>query len=213
MYFCQDVDLLAWEPGAFLDAAFAHQAILKDAAGTLTGAALSFGSATLDAVNAGMVAQAALADDSLTQLLEVVSITDAANAVVSALRGRSTEPPIAALVGGSVKVTVVSFRPQIAAVGDELLALVGVPADRDDADPSCADLTGFRLATIYGTLAAIYRTLAQASSATNITYSKLGFYEGLYRGARRAIAATVDRDGDGVPETRVHAGVATLRRA
>jgi hypothetical protein len=212
MYFCNDVDLMAWEPGIFLEASFAHQAIVKEAAGTLTGTALAMSAATLGDVASGMVASVETADGTLTQLLEVVNVADASHATVSALRGRGSEAALAPLTGGSVKVTVVSFRPQIAAVGDGLLALMGIESGRDSADPSLCDTSGFGHATVFGVLAAVFRTLATASTATNLTYSKLGFYEGLYRGARRAIAATVDRDGDGVPETRRRTDVGKLVR-
>ncbi len=211
MYFCNDVDVMAWEPSIFFEASFGHQAIVK-AAGTLTGTALTVAAGTLVGVEAGMVATVETADSSLTQLLEVVSVTDSAHAVLSALRGRGTEAPLAPLAGGAVQVTVVSFRPQIAAVGDGLLAMVGVQSDRDAADPGIADTSGFRFATVFGVLCAVYRTLADAKSATNLTYSKLGFYEGLYRGARRAIAATVDDDGDGLPETLRRAAVGEMVR-
>jgi hypothetical protein len=213
MYFCSDVDLMAWEPAIFFESAYAHQALVKEAVGTLTGTALTVPAASLGNVAAGMVATVETADGSLTQLLEVVAVADGGHATLSALRGRGGETPLAPLAGGSVKVTVVSFRPQIAAVGDGLLAMIGVESGRDSEDPGIADTSGFRHATIFGVLAAVYRTLAAAQAASNITYSKLGFYEGLYRGARRAIAATVDRDGDGVPETPVAADVGALTRA
>jgi hypothetical protein len=212
MYFCNDVDLMAWEPAIFFESAFAHQALVKAAVGTLTGTALTVPAASLGNVAPGMVAAVETADGSLTQLLEVVAVTDASHATLSALRGRGSEAPLPPLAGGSVKVTVVSFRPQIAAVGDGLLAMIGVESGRDSEEPGLADTSGFRHATVFGVLAAVYRTLAAAQAASTITYSKLGFYEGLYRGARRAIAATVDRDGDGVPETAA-AGVSALSRA
>jgi hypothetical protein len=213
MYFCSDVDLMAWEPGIFLEPAFGHQAIVKEAVGTLSGTALTVPGASLGNVAAGMVAAVETADGSLTQLLEVAAVADASHATLSALRGRGTEAALPPLMGGSVKVTVVSFRPQIAAVGDELLALVGIESGREREDPGLCDTSGFRHATVFGVLAAAYRTLADAETATNLTYSKLGFYEGLYRGARRAIAATVDRDGDGVPETPRQAGIGDLVRS
>src|SRR6185369_2317751 len=106
--------------------------------------------------------------DSLTQLLEITAIADSTHATVSALRGRASESAVVPLTGGAVKVTVIIFRPQIAAVGDALLALVGVACDRDSgAAPVYSDLSGFKPAAIFGTLAAIYRTLVEAKHATN----------------------------------------------
>jgi hypothetical protein len=214
MYFCDDVELMAWEPGVFVQTAFAHQMLVKNAAGTLTDTALVLSSGSLANVVPGMVAQVTLADGSLTQLLEVVAVADGTHATVSALRGRSSEAAISPLTGGSVKVTVVTFQPQIAAVGDALLGLVGIASDRDtEPMPASAGLCGFKAAAIFGTLAAIYRTLVETESATNITFSKRTFYEGLAQAARLTLGATVDRDGDGVPETRRWSGVHVLERA
>jgi hypothetical protein len=198
MYFCKDVDLMGWEPGIFGEAAFAHQALVKNAAGTIAGTALTMGSAVLGSVAAGMVAAGmvaavALSDDSLVQLLEVVSVGDASHAVVSALRGRSAEPAVVALVGGSVKVTVMSFVPQIAAVGDELLAAIGVASDRDtEPEFETRDLRGFREACVVGVLAMVFRTLSTDAGATAAMLAKRDFYAGAYAAAKRGIAGRVE---------------------
>jgi hypothetical protein len=213
MDFCHDAELLAWEPGVFLESAFAHQALVKEVAGTVTGTALVMAATSLGNVVSGMVAQVTLADGSLTQLAEIASATDSTHAVISALRGRSSESAIPPLTQGPVKVTVISFRPQISAVGDSLLSLVGVASDRDsEASPTYSDASGFKPAAIFGTLAAIYRTLVETHSASSVTFSKKAFYEGLFNAARQTIAATVDQDGDGIPETRVQSAAHTLER-
>jgi hypothetical protein len=159
------------------------------------------------------VAQVTTADGSLSQLLEVVAVADATHATLSSLRGRNSESTLPPLTGGSVKVSVLSFHPQIAAVGDQLLALVGIASDRSsEPAPASANLAGFRLATVFGVLAAIYRTLADTSAATNLTFAKKTFYEQLAHAARRAISASVDTDGDGVPDARVRADAPALVR-
>ena len=99
-------------------------------------------------------------------------------------------------------------------MGDDLLSLIGVASDRGtDPAPAYACLLGFKPAAIFGTLAAIYRTLADTKAATNVIYNKRAFYEGLAQASRQTLGATVDRDGDGVPETRVLSGVHMLTRA
>jgi len=214
MYFCDDVDLFPWEPGIFLETAFAHQAIVHKASGTLTGTALVMGSAVLGQVSPGMIAAVTLADDSLTQLLEVVSVPDSTHATVSALRGRAAEDAIPAFAGGSVKVTVVTFRPQIAAVGDALMALLGIASDRNtEPTPAYEKLGGFRMAATFATLAAVYRHLADGTAPNSTAYAKKSFYELLAHSSRRAIAATIDLDGDGIPETLRRADVPELTRA
>lgn len=213
MYFCEDLDLLPWEPSLFLESAFAHQHLLQKAAATLAGTALVTADPLLAHVQPGMVAIVTVADDSLTQLLEVVAVADSTHATVSALRGRAAEAPLPPLAGGNVQVSVLTFRPQIAAVGDELLALLGISSDRSgEPAPATASLAGFRIATVFGTLAVLFRTLAGATNPSSLTLSKRNFYDGLAKAARRAIAGTLDLNGDGVPETPRHTALPTLER-
>ncbi|MCL2648129.1 MAG: hypothetical protein FWD61_14145 [Phycisphaerales bacterium] len=216
MYFCEDAELLAWEPGIFSDeggGAFVHQAVIREAAGALTGTGLVMGSGVLGAVLPGMVMQVSLADGTMSQLTEVVSVEDSSHATISALRGRSTEAAVAPLVSGAVKVTVVTFRPQIAAVGDSLLELVGVSSGRgNEASPKFGGTAGFRAAAVFGTLAAVYRALAATENASNIVLSKRAFYEGLAQASRQTISALVDANGDGVPEKWVWGAVKELQR-
>jgi len=213
MYFCEDAELLAWEPGIFSEEAFEHQAVIRDAVGTLTGTQLVMGGNVLGAVVPGMVMKVSLANGTLSQLTEVVSVEDASHATISALRGRSTEAAVVPLVSGGVKVTVVTFRPQIGAVGDGLLGLVGVASDRgSEALPKFGGTSGFRPAAVFGTLAAVYRALAAAENASNVVLSKRTFYEGLAMASRQTISALVDANGDGVPEKWVWGAVKELQR-
>jgi hypothetical protein len=193
MYFCDDVDLMVWEPGIFSAGgadAFAHQALLKNAAATLTGTALTTETDLLGALAPGMVLLAE--GGGVSQLLEVTAVADARHATVSALRGRADETPLPGLVSGSVTVTLVSFRPQIAAVGDELLALVGVISNRGDAGETVAQPRGFRTACVLGTLAAIFRVLAAAPDAPAGDAAKREFYEKAYADVRRSVRGTID---------------------
>jgi len=120
---------------------------------------------------------------------------------------------VALLVGGSVKVTVVSFRPQIGAVGDGLLAQLGVGSDRHtEADKVVGGLLGFRTACVFGVLAAVFRTLLSVEGESAANKAKLLFYGKLFEGARRGISGMVDEDGDGVAERREEAGVSRLVR-
>ena len=193
MYFCDDVDLMVWEPGIYAASAFAHQALVKASAGTLTATALVTAAGVLDAVLPGMVVMAD--GGGLSQLLEVVAVADSAHATVSALRGRADEAAAPGLVCGSVTVTVVSFRPQIAAIGDELLALLGVASDRADAGVAVERPRGFRMACVFGTLAAIFRILAAADGATAAEAAKRDFYEKTYADVRRGVRGKVhDRE-------------------
>jgi len=213
MYFCNDVDLLPWEPALFFESTFAHQRLVHDAPGTLTGNALVMSSAVLGPIAPGMVAAVTLADDSLTQLLEITAVADTTHATVSSLRGRNDEGLIPPLTGGSVKVTITSFRPQVAAVGDELLALVGIASDREtDPTPGATNLAGFRTAATFATLAALFRTLAATTNATTLTLSKLNFYDRLASGTRHAISVSIDTNNDSLSDSVRRADTLSLQR-
>ncbi len=193
MYFCNDVDLMVWEPGIFGETDFGHQMVVRQSAGTLTGNALAMAGAVLEGVLPGMVGQIVLADNSLTQLLEVVLVADASHATVSGLRGRADSDLVPPLVGGAVNVSVMTFRAQIAAVGDELLGLVGVESDRDE-DPAetLADLRGFRTAAVMGTLAAVFRAVSTDAEVSAAMLAKRDFYFKTYLALRRRMEARVN---------------------
>ena len=160
-----------------------------------------------------MVARLVTEGGVLTQLAEIVSIDGPGQATVSALRGRSADPAIPPLAQNAVKVTITSFRPQIGAAGDGLLALVGVRCDRgSEPSPAVADLAGFGPACGFAALAAIFHTLGEEPHAANLVFSKQAFYDGLAGAARQTLSATVDRDGDGLPETRVYSGCSAATR-
>ena len=58
--------------------------------------------------------------------------------------------------------TVVTVRPQIGEVGDALLGAIGVASDRDNGPAvATADLSGFRMASVFGVLAVVYRALVR----------------------------------------------------
>ena len=207
-FFCSDADLLAWEPSVFLETVFVHQSLLREATVTLAGTALTVSGASLVAAGVlpGMVAQLTTADGSFTQLAEIVSLESPTAATVSALRARHSEPAIPPLTQGTLKLTIISFRPQIVATGAALLAHVGITSEGDTTSPAYADLAGFAPTCAFATLAALFRTLTENKHATNLTFTKHDFYAGLAQAARQTLAATIDQDGDGVPETRITAG-------
>jgi hypothetical protein len=190
MYFCDDVDLMVWEPGIFGASSFGHQALVKNAAGTLAGTALSMEAGVLGAVVPGMVMM--VEGSGLAQLLEVTAVADASHVTVSSLRGRADEGAVPGLVSGAVTVTVVSFRPQIAAIGDELLALIGVASGRGEAGETVEEARGFRMACVFGVLAAVFRVLAAAEGAGAVEGAKRDYYERTYADVRRGVRGVVD---------------------
>jgi hypothetical protein len=204
--FCADQDLLGWESGIFGDAGVAHLALVKDADATLSGGTLLTAAAVLGGAEPGMVAVLRQGSgETLVTTYAVITTNLAANqASVSVLRSAGEDPAVPAM-SGAVKVTIVSFHPVIAAVGDELLALLGIePRMLTEA----STVMGLKTATIFGTLAALFRAIGPSAAADK----KLALYTRMFQLARRAVGGWVDADGDGVAERRVCAGIAVMER-
>jgi hypothetical protein len=205
--FCEDRDLAVWEPTAFTEPAVAPLALVRGAAATVAGTAVTTAGAALGAVAPGMVAVIRKgAGDAAVEAVTVVTAVAAADAMsVSVLRAPGEPPAGPPGVDGDATVTVVSFRALIAAVGDEVLALLGVAPG---ALGGASQVLGLKAAVVFGALAAVYRAAGPSARAD----AKLALYTRYYQIARRAIAGAVDADGDGVAETPVGAAVTTWER-
>jgi hypothetical protein len=203
--FCDDRDLLVWEAGIFSEPGMAHLALLSEAEVNVAGTALTSAGAILSKIAAGMVGvlkEGAGSPPKSTAVVftEVVSST-AATVSVPRVAG---DDPAAPWIQGDVKLSVVSFRPVIEAVGREVVALLGLEGQ----SAGMENVLGLRPAAIFGTLAAIYRAIGPSADSDK----KLALYTRLYQIARRAIAGMVDLDGDGHAETLVFAGTTALER-
>lgn len=216
MGYCEDVDLMVLEPGIFVEPALASMRLMQGVSGVVSGTTLTIsgGSFVAAGVSGGMVAALTTADNATTVMVEVVAVTDGATATVSVVRARDADAAVGPVVGGAVKVTVVSFRAQIAAVGDELRGLVGVGTDRASGTtvPAMKELTDFRMAAAFGTLAMVYRMMSSVTNPSATVLSKMTVYGQAYGALRRSLKAKVDLDHDGVPETVVRSGVRRLER-
>ena len=84
-----------------------------------------------------------------------------------------------------------SLREELKQYG-ELLALLGVTSTREDAGITVERPRGFRMACVFGALAAIYRILAAADGATAAEAAQRDFYEKTYADVRRGVRGKVD---------------------
>ena len=211
---CSEADLLILEPGLLGMAELRDCLRLREAAGTLAGTTLTLTGAswTSAGASAGMGVRVTSADGTVVLTGEITAVADATHATVSAFRVRGSDPAVALAVSGSVSVTVMSFGPQIAGVGDDLLALVGASHDRDAPEPALEETSGFRSAAIYGTLAALFRMAVVPVLTSKEVVVKEKLYQAAYLTLRRSLVARVDLDGDGVVDSVVRSGVRTLER-
>ena len=219
MLFCNDVDLLHWEPAILKDAAFASQVI---ASGTGDMAANVFTATTgpdftTQSVEPGQVLVLAGA---IAGCFPVTEVLGAAQLRVSPLYAElfpeDGAPPASLVVGAATGLTyaVRSFWAQRKVVSDLLAQSVGiVPGTRDETDLAILNPTALRNACVLGTLQMIYGAIAAAAPEPAHFGVRAELYERLYRRALRQAQVDLDTDGDGRPNVRRSPGVITLTRA
>lgn len=211
---CEDADLLAVEPGVFTAPAFVGQKLLSDVSAVVSGTTVTISGASFATagVAAGMVATLSTLDEVTVGAWEIVAVNSGTTATLSVPRAYRDDAAAPPGVSGSLRLTVVSYRPQIMAVSAELLAGLGVNASRDGADRAYEAGVLCRSAAVVGALAAVYAAMAPAELSIQQRSVKRDHYQAAFKALRQAMVARVDMDGDGTVETTVHRGVRTLTR-
>lgn len=211
MNFSTDRDLLALEPGVFLDVPFAAQQRVSVSDGVLTGTTLTSAEADFEAaqVESGHVVL-------INRLAhEVIERVDAGTLTVSLLRARATGPAIPGAEGTGLSVKVRSFAAQAALVHDELLRLLGIDPDDPEAvldEDAVVSLSMMAQLEALGTLERVY-TGAAALVGDNETVSrKAQHYRRRFREALAQATVLIDTDGDGRANERRHFGLVRLLR-
>ncbi len=204
MQLCTDIDLLAFEPWLFRDAAFAAQ-VLSSGNGNLDGTSFvrTGGSFVDDHVGADCVIT--LTGD-LTGCYPIVAAVNATSLVVSTLyEGLFPDigEPVASDVGSGSNLSFVvrTFAPQRRIVSQVILGAAGVGGD----DPSVSAgnmlvTPAIRHAAALGTLQLIYSALAAASDNPAELSLRADYYERQYRRALSRLRVQFDTNGDGVAD-------------
>ncbi|MFT3785270.1 MAG: hypothetical protein QM770_03775 [Tepidisphaeraceae bacterium] len=206
MIYCNDSDLLAWEPNLAAEASFAAQTLLQQDV-TLDGSTLILsgdGPSFDDSrVRAGHIA---VLGGSMPGCFPIIALTTASRAVISrshellpaagaATPENAASFAVAVGTGTGIPLAVRTFAPQRMVVSEVLRRLAGVDETRGETLLNTASL---KRPAVLGTLQMIYNALAAAGgdgAAELIVRAEL--YERLYRRSLRNVVVEIDTDGDG----------------
>src|SRR5690348_6050683 len=199
MTFCNDIDLLHWEPNILKDAAFVSQTLISGS-GDLTGTVFTIGSGSFNAAH--VTADGAIVlGGSILGTFPILSVDSATQLTISVLydglypaAGDPTASPITTASG--VDYAIRTFWPQRRVMSELLLQAAGLDPT-DDAADSIINPQSLKRACTLGTLHMIYSALAAAAEDPKNLNARVSLYETLYRRALRNAKVEIDADGDG----------------
>jgi hypothetical protein len=215
MIFCNDVDLLAWEPDVLKDAAFASQALATgtgDLAGT-TFTVTTGGALGAQAVEAGNVI---VLTGTVAGCFPIVGVTGDTTLELTVLHedpfpDTGTATPVSPGAATGLTFVIRTFWAQRKVVSELLEQSVGlVPGTPEAAGATILNPQALRRVCALGTLQMIYSALSAVSPDTGNYSVRADLYERLYRRAMRQAQVDLDLNGDGSPDVRRSPGL--LRR-
>lgn len=220
--FTTDRDLIILEPRLFFDISWTAQKLLDSASGgsiNSGGDTLTLAGAAFDALGIGAGFIALIGTNPVTPL-EVVARLSATTLQVSRLRASESDALIPAASGSSLKVVIHTFRPQLGVIHSQLLRLVGIEPGSPSLSagggtPGEADITNpraFALAEALGALHLIFASAAALVGMDSPLWIKAQMYRDRFRAERSRLAAEIDLNGDGEPDTTRRANVLQLTR-
>jgi hypothetical protein len=218
MEFCNDVDLLYWEPDVLREAAFVSQT-LDAGTGNLNGPIFELSTGqpfTDESIAAGQVL---VVSGGLSACLAITEVIDPSHLRVSALYDElfpeSGPGPASAGYASASGLTyaIRTFWAQRKTASDFLLQAVGiVPGTPEAATAAVLNPQVLRRPCTLGTLQMIYSAIAAAASEPAKFAVRADLYERLYRRALRQAQVDVDLDRDGKAEARRCPGLIRLAR-
>ncbi|HEY7117736.1 MAG TPA: hypothetical protein VH475_14200 [Tepidisphaeraceae bacterium] len=219
MTFCNDVDLLYWEPDVMRDAAFASQT-LNSGTGDLAGTAFTKTAGAAFDTQAVAAGQVLVLSGTAEGCYVITGVTSASALAVSVLYDElfpeSGSPPAsigapASAMGATFAVR--TFWAQRRVVSDLLSQAVGIiPGTEEAVTMSILNPEALKRACVLGTLQMIYSAVAAAADDPAKFSTRADLYERLYRRALVRALVDVDLDGDGRADVRRSPGLVRMFR-
>ena len=199
--FCNDIDLLHWEPNILRDAAFASQALIGGT-GNLAGSAFTIASGSFHAAHVAQD-QVIILTGATSGSYPIVSVDSATQLTLSVLYdglfptsgGDVTPSPPGTATG--LAYVIRTFWPQRRIVSELLLQAAGIDPADPDAEQQVFNPSELKRACTLGTLHLIYSALAAAAAEPANLYHRVELYEKLYRRAVRGATLKLDLNLDG----------------
>jgi hypothetical protein len=219
MLFCNDADLLYWEPEVLREAAFASQT-LDAGTGSLSGTQFSVVTGTVFTSRAVEPGQVIVLSGAVAGCFPIVAITDPFNLQLGVLNDElfpdppSTTPPlISPGTASGLDFVIRTFWAQRRVVSDLLSQAVGIiPGTAQAQAAQILNPQALRRAATLGTLQMIYNALAAAASEPAPFTVRADLYERLFRRAMRQAQVDIDLDGDGRADSRRSPGLVRMFR-
>ncbi len=222
MLFCNDTDLLYWEPEVLREAAFVSQT-LDAGTGNLSGTQFTVVTGTVFTSRGVEAGQVIVLSGAVAGCFPIAEVTGPFFLQLGVLNDEffpdpPATPPVLISPGAAngLDFVIRTFWAQRRVVSDLLAQAVGiVPAGgATDAPPTPQILNpqALRRAATLGTLQMIYNAMAAAATDPARFSVRADLYERLYRRAMRQAQVDVDLNGDGRADVRRSPGLLRMVR-
>ena len=198
--FCNDIDLLHWEPNILRDAAFASQTLISGS-GNLAGSTFTIASGSFLTAHVAKD-QVIILTGATAGSYPIVSVDSATQLTLSVLydglfptSGDPTPAPPGTANG--LAYVIRTFWPQRRIVSELLLQAAGLDPSDPDAEQKILNPDALRKPCTLGTLHLIHSALAAAATEPENLNLRTDLYEKLYRRALRAATVKLDLNLDG----------------
>lgn len=198
--FCNDIDLLHWEPGILRDAAFASQTLISGT-GDLAGSTFTIASGSFHAAHVAQE-QVIVLSGATAGSYPIVSVDSAMQLTLSVLydglfpaSGEATPSPPGTAAG--LAFVVRTFWPQRRIISELLIQAAGLDPADPDAEQQILNPDALKRACALGALHLIYSALAGAAAEPANLIHRVELYEKLYRRALRNATLKLDLNLDG----------------
>ena len=213
--FCNDIDLLHWEPNILRDAAFASQTLISGT-GNLAGSAFTIASGSLLTAHVAQE-QVIVLTGATSGSYPIVSVDSATQLTLSVLYDGlfpTSGDPVPSPLGtaNGLEYVIRTFWPQRRIVSELLLQAAGLDPSDPDAEHKIMNPDALRRPCTLGTLHLIHSALAAAATEPEQLNKRAALYENLYRSAFRAATVKLDLDLDGRLDTLRRLNVMNLER-
>jgi hypothetical protein len=220
MLFCNDVDLLYWEPDALREAAIASQT-LDSGTGNLSGNQFTLVTGTVFTTCAVEPGQVIVLSGTVAGCFPIVAVPDPSYLQLGVLNDELFPDPPAttpALISpgtaSGLDFVIRTFWAQRRVVSDLLSQAIGIiPGTAEAQTARILNPQVLRRAATLGTLQMIYNAMAAAAPEPAAFTVRADLYERLFRRAMRQAQVDIDLDGDGRPDARRSPGLIRMVRA
>jgi len=214
--FCNDVDLLKWEPVLFRDLALVSQTLCQGSDGITSGT--TFTSAGASFVNSGVAAGHVIylrdSGNTIDGCYEIVSVDSATQLTLSVVRQVTDDTALAVPAGSSLSYSITTFDPQSEEVSYSLLQYFGI--GESGAEGVTVDdilnSRSLRQACVFAVLSAVFAGSACGDEDDSGFWQKSLRYQKMFQTARARARVEFDTDDDNLAEQTRTGGSVRLRR-